>query len=642
MEKIKLDDFKNYYFLSNVKASKKNNHVAFVCSKVSDDLEGYDQNIYYYDGELKQVTTQNKGGDYIWFNDSSILYQSDKCDDYIEYSWINILDSSEKKVFKLPFSNGEIQRFSNKIVVSTKIDANDPDEYLNCERKEKNNDYQIIDEIPFYYNGQGFINKKRNALFIMNDFDSSSLKRITDPFTDVISWCCGDNKIYYLGDKYNTLHTRKPDLYCYDLQTHKTTTLYYSSLFLKSVSYTDGFLYIFGSDYQAHGKHQNLTLYKFDLEENEMSVFFDNQESTVNSVGSDCRYGKMKNIEADDGNMYYISTRLNSSYLYCVDSEGKDTCLFGNNGSVDDFSVGEHKIYYIGMSKNHLQELYCYDGLTKETIQCTNINERVLENKYVAQCKPISMTYHDDEIYGFVLEPYQYDKKKKYPAILTIHGGPNTVYGEVFFHDMQVWASQGYFVMYCNPYGSDGRGNEFMDIRGKYGTDDYEVLMKFTDEVLKKYPAIHPKKVCVTGGSYGGYMTNWMIGHTSRFACAVSQRSISNFISLAGVSDLGYRFSLDQNKVDNFQDHIDILWNHSPLKYAHLITTPTLFIHSDCDYRCPLEQSIQMVNALLINGIDTRLCWIKGENHELSRNGKPKQRIKRLEEMMNWLNQYTK
>ena len=130
-------------------------------------------------------------------------------------------------------------------------------------------------------------------------------------------------------------------------------------------------------------------------------------------------------------------------------------------------------------------------------------------------------------------------KRKKYPAILDIHGGPKTVYGKVFYHEMQVWASKGYFVFFCNIHGSDGRGNEFMDIRGKYGTIDYDELMQFTDKVLETYPQIDASKVGVTGGSYGGFMTNWIIGHTDRFACAASQRSIANWISFSQTSDIG-------------------------------------------------------------------------------------------------------
>lgn len=239
------------------------------------------------------------------------------------------------------------------------------------------------------------------------------------------------------------------------------------------------------------------------------------------------------------------------------------------------------------------------------------------------------------------MKPVGYEEGKQYPAILDIHGGPRTVYGTVFYHEMQVWANQGYFVFFINPRGSDGRGNGFADINGKYGTIDYEDLMKFTDVVLERYPAIDQQRVGVTGGSYGGFMTNWIIGHTNRFKAAASQRSIANWISFAHTSDIGEFFTKDQQQADTWES-VEELWWHSPLKYANQVTTPTLFIHSNEDYRCPYSEGLQMYSALVEHGVEARLCMFKGENHELSRSGKPRHRVKRLEEITNWMQQHLK
>ena len=198
----------------------------------------------------------------------------------------------------------------------------------------------------------------------------------------------------------------------------------------------------------------------------------------------------------------------------------------------------------------------------------------------------------------------------------------------------------GYFVFFCNPRGGDGRGNEFMDIRGKYGTVDYDDLMKFTDKVLETYP-IDSKRVGVTGGSYGGFMTNWIIGHTDRFACAVSQRSIANWFSKFGTTDIGYYFNVDQNASSPW-DNPEKLWWHSPMRYANKAKTPTLFIHSQEDYRCWLAEGLQMFTSLKYHGVPARLCMFRGENHELSRSGKPKHRVRRLEEMTQWFEHYLK
>ena len=269
------------------------------------------------------------------------------------------------------------------------------------------------------------------------------------------------------------------------------------------------------------------------------------------------------------------------------------------------------------------------------------MNEEYFEIKNII--KPEYLTFENDGIIieGWILKPADFDTNKCYPGILDIHGGPKTVYGEIYYHEMQFWANEGYFVFVCNPRGSDGRGNEFADIRGKYGTVDYDDLMKFTDAVLQHYPQIDPCRVGVTGGSYGGFMTNWIIGHTDRFKCAVSQRSISNWLSKFGTTDIGYYFNSDQIQSTPW-DNPEKMWFHSPLKYADKVVTPTLFIHSEEDYRCWLAEGLQMFTALKYHGVDARLCMFRGENHELSRSGKPKHRVRRLEEITNWFEKYLK
>ena len=165
--------------------------------------------------------------------------------------------------------------------------------------------------------------------------------------------------------------------------------------------------------------------------------------------------------------------------------------------------------------------------------------------------------------------------------------------------------------------------------------------MTFTDLAIEKYPQIDTEKMGVYGGSYGGFMTNWTIGHTDRFAAACSQRSISNWTSFYGVSDIGYYFAPDQTASDMWND-LDKMWDQSPIKYAPKVTTPTLFIHSDEDYRCPLDQGLQMYTKIKENGTDTKMYIFHGENHELSRSGKPKGRIKRLEAIKEWFDKYLK
>ena len=357
-------------------------------------------------------------------------------------------------------------------------------------------------------------------------------------------------------------------------------------------------------------------------------------------MGSDCRYGGGKSTQLDQDYLYFITTEGDSSYLNRVDRVGRIEKVTTKPGSVDSYSVHNGEVLFIALRDLFLQELYSLKDGDEHPL--TTFNRWVNEERRLSSPEALGFeTVPGVTIEGWVLKPVNYAEGQKYPAILDIHGGPKTVYGTVFFHEMQYWANEGYFVFFCNPRGSDGKGNEFADIRGKYGTIDYDDLMRFTDLVFEKYPAIDPERVGVTGGSYGGFMTNWIIGQTKRFRAAASQRSIANWISMGFTTDIGYYFASDQNGATPWSDH-EKLWEHSPLKYADQVKTPTLFIHSEEDYRCWLSEGLQMFTALKYHGVESRLCMFRGENHELSRSGKPKHRIRRLEEITDWFNRFLK
>ena len=398
-------------------------------------------------------------------------------------------------------------------------------------------------------------------------------------------------------------------------------------------------LLVIASDGRRYGINENAQFYF--LKKRKLELFAANEDSLWGSVGSDCRLGGGKSSCLYQDKYYFITTRKHEAHIYALDKQGDIQPVLELSGSVDAFDISDKGLIFIGMQEDLLQELYQMDITSKTYQRISDYNMWVHETKTICPLEECNFTSDDITLYGWVMKPVGYEEGKQYPAILDIHGGPRTVYGIVFYHEMQVWANQGYFVFFMNPRGSDGRGNDFADINGKYGTIDYEDLMKFTDVVLERYPAIDQQRVGVTGGSYGGFMTNWIIGHTNRFKAAASQRSIANWISFAHTSDIGEFFTKDQQQADTWES-VEELWWHSPLKYANQVKTPTLFIHSNEDYRCPYSEGLQMYSALVEHGIEARLCMFKGENHELSRSGKPKHRVKRLEEITNWMQQHLK
>ncbi len=218
---------------------------------------------------------------------------------------------------------------------------------------------------------------------------------------------------------------------------------------------------------------------------------------------------------------------------------------------------------------------------------------------------------------------------------LEIHGGPHTQYGCSFFYEFQLLANNGFGVLFTNPRGSHGYGQDFVDaVRGDYGGNDYADLMLAVDHVVK-FPWVDKERLGVTGGSYGGFMTNWIVGHTNRFKGAVTHRSISNWLSFYGVSDIGYTFT-EYELLGNPWDNAALLLKHSPITYVKNVVTPILVLHSEQDMRCPIEQGEQFYVYLKKLGVKTRLVRFPGSNHELTRSGKPKLRLENLRQVVGW------
>ena len=469
------------------------------------------------------------------------------------------------------------------------------------------------------------------------------MEPLTGPMYQLESYDLSEDgsKLLYSGSNFVGMENLKQELTEMDLQTGETNVLVaLGSWNIHRVCYAGEKILAVATENKSYGINENSALYEYNRQSKGLELISDPDRCYYNSVGSDCRYGGGKTFVAEQDRVTYITTDRNSSKIVRVEENGRLNSLTADEGSVDCMDCKGDTLVYVAMRGNRLQEIYTIDR--GEEVQLTFINQKALENKAVVTPKLLKITDNDGvEIDGWVMEPADYDPTKSYPAILDIHGGPKTVYGTCFFHEMQYWASQGYFVFFCNPRGGDGRGNRFADIRGKYGQDDYEDIMQFTDYVLWNYPQIDKSRVGVTGGSYGGFMTNWIIGHTHRFAAAASQRSISNWISMEGTSDIGPYFGLDQSG-GNAWENFEQAWRHSPLKYADKCTTPTLFIHSDEDYRCWMVEAYQMYSALKVHGVESRICLFHGENHELSRSGQPKHRIRRLKEITEWFDRYLK
>jgi acylaminoacyl-peptidase len=268
----------------------------------------------------------------------------------------------------------------------------------------------------------------------------------------------------------------------------------------------------------------------------------------------------------------------------------------------------------------------------------TNSNAGLLANRAIGRTEHLTWRGPGNRsIEGWVILPPDFDSSKKYPFILDIHGGPHLMYGVEFQHQMQMFASRGYVVLYANPRGSTGYGEEFGNsIHTKYPGEDYDDLMAGVDAVLAK-GYIDPKKLYVTGGSGGGLLTAWIVTKTERFAAAVSQYPVTNWFTQTGSADIGLLMTrwMGAMPYDNPQQYIA----HSPSFFANKVKTPTMILTGEEDWRTPIAQSEEFYFLLKQRGVDTVLVRFPRENHGI-RGAFPSHRIHKVEHILAWFDRH--
>jgi len=657
MEKIQLSDFLDFQYISGLKTNPSETMFSFLVAKAHLDKNEYHYDLYVSTGDKpRKVQSLKNKGSFIWETDDSILFpftktkQEEKVVKEKKTIYYRYTISTKKleKAYEFPFPTSIIEILSaNQLLLKSFLTSSEHQLYIEKDEKrkelidayKKDEAYEEINEIPFYFNGQGFIANKRNQLFIY-EIESQNIQAIVDTDFNVGQVKLSNDKkvIYYTGQQMTGVRSLTTHVFSYHVSLKKTEILYHENDYaIGDIHLLNGKIILEASDMKTYGINQNNDFYQ--LINKKLELFAPYGQSMGNSVGSDVRLGGSSQDVIYQNDLYFVSTIDDHTNLMKLTSNGTIHTVYEMQGSIDGIiSLNDH-FFIVGLYKQKLQEIYAYNLEKNQLVQWSRFNQQKLKNKYIAKPKTLIYKSKDHEVKGWVLYPKDYNQDTIYPCILDIHGGPKTVYGPVYYHEMQLWVNMGYIVLFANPRGSDGKGDSFADIRAKYGTIDYEDLMNFTDYAIKKVKGIDLNRMFVTGGSYGGFMTNWIVGHTNRFKAAATQRSISNWLSFHGTSDIGFYFSKDQTGGHPNLD-TEKLWEQSPMKYAMNVNTPLLFIHSDQDYRCPIEQAMQFYSILKEKGLHTKLIWFKGENHELSRGGKPQARIKRLTEITEWFEQY--
>ncbi|MDU3125091.1 MAG: prolyl oligopeptidase family serine peptidase, partial [Finegoldia magna] len=465
MKYFDYDSFKDFTFISKLKALKNSDDIFCVTTTANIEENKYDSNIHKV-GDNKYFTSSNKDSSFFELNDGDLLIirnsEKEENSDTTSFYRLPVYGGEAVKEFDINLKNAEILfELEDSFIVKYEFDRHH--EMNKITEEEKNDDVEVLTELPYFENAVGFTDKKRTRLArYFPSIDKTDI--LTDEFSNISSVDINDDKskLIFVRNSYENVMKIEDELVEYDLKSGKDSVIL-QGFMIMSAKYFNDDIVILATDGKEHGLNQDCEIYK--IVDNKAIKLNEEHYCLYNSIGCDLKYSSGSQIEKTDDFMYFVILEGYGSAILRMDKNYKFDKIFSTNNSINMISVKNDDVYYVLITENHGQEVYKLNGE-----QLTHLN-----NDEYHISKKDKFTFENDghSFTGWVIYPKDYDENKKYPGVLSVHGGPKTVFGEVLFHEMELLSAKGYFVFYTNPRGSDGYGNEFMDIRGKYGDVDY-------------------------------------------------------------------------------------------------------------------------------------------------------------------------
>ena len=499
---------------------------------------------------------------------------------------------------------------------------------------------RVARRLDYKHDGQGFVDGRNHHLFVV-PAQGGEAKQLTSGVWDAtgFDWSPDSSRLAVTGNaEPDSDLQRELDLYVVDLAGERTKIA--GGLYLGSPSWSprgDAIAFVAPKGLEAGLIERLWVVPSSGGVPRCLTLSLD--QSVGDSIITDMRGGHGVRVRwsKDGGRLYFLSSGPGVTGLYSCDLDGNLWPEVGGARRIFDFDVASGILAFCASDPSNPGELHIVANGAEARL--TDLNPW-LRDRYVAQPERHQFTAPDGwGIEGWLLKPENFDPGRLHPLVLEVHGGPHGQYGWAFFHELQVLAGMGYLVLYANPRGSDGYGDRFRgEVVRDWGGKDYVDLMTAVDQMIERSGAVDTSRMGIGGGSYGGYMTNWAIGQTDRFAAAVAMRSISNLVSEFAQHDIVIWGSLELGPPP-YPD-LDELWRRSPIRYVNNIKTPLLLTCGEMDLRCAISQSEEMFGAMRLLGKTVELARFPEESHDLSRSGRPDRRVERLRRIAGWFERF--
>jgi len=631
--KIQVEDVGRFVMVDCPAISPDGGLVAFVVKRALVREDRYSSNVWVYNrktGKLSQLTSGGSDYNPAWAPDGmKIAFISCDVEDGKTNIWVMDLQSHGTPI-PVFSTKGRIQQFCWS-----------PDgEHILFLHRTEDKDIKEIDDIPFWIDGEGFICQGATQLLRLSIL-SGEVETLTRAETDIRAFACS-----HKGDKAVLCLAHKQDFYLCDIFLMDVETGAIKEIgsgfqtFVPPVwSPDDKYILIQGHRRErGMASHNNLWLIPVDGGQ-PRNLTARLQWNIGNSLYCDVRMRISQGPVWKDKSVYFLLSEGGAVKLACINVDSGETrVIVDGNVGVNSFSVkGDYLVFSKGTDTAPIE---LWEKTEEGERRITHFNDGLLKHVNIATPERFTFEASDRQaIEGWIIKPVDFNQNRRYPAILWIHGGPKSKFGYGFMHEFQLYAANGYAVVYLNPRGSDGYSEDFAEIRKHFGERDYQDIMEGLDWVLNTFPWIDPARLGVTGISYGGFMTNWIVTHTNRFAAAISEEGISDQLTMFGTTDIGPFFNKDViggEPWSNLEKYLE----KSPLLRADQVKTPIMFIHAMDDFRCGVDQSIQFFTALRCLGRTTKLLLLQAGGHIVGWTGKPSFRIERLRQKLLWFDKF--